>query len=113
MPIPDEAIAERRVKPRVYLPYIVKVRGEDAAGKAFEAHTIAHNLSASGLYLQMGRCVKKGARLLIVLNWRWADEPCELRIALRGLVVRTETCSDGLCGFAVKFTRSRFLYGQV
>jgi len=104
----DLAVTERRIKPRLYQAFIVKVRGVDAVGSPFQAYTLTQNLSASGLYPRIGRCVKEGSRLFIVLDWRWADEPGATRIALRGVVVRAEACPHGLCGLALKFTRSRF-----
>lgn len=102
---------ERRAKPRISEPYPATVRGLDGSGWAFEEETVLDNLSASGLYLRLGRSIQPGAKLFIVF-WlspnRSRQDPTST-VAVRGIVLRAELQPDGSCGLAVAFRRYRFL----
>ena len=63
-----EAEGERRRHLRLYEPFPATVRGVDASGEPFEVSTVLDNISASGLYMQLGRCVKRGTKLFILVR---------------------------------------------
>jgi len=102
---------ERRHKPRISEPFFTRVRGIDASGQAFEANTLLDNISASGLYMRLGRQVNPEARLFIVIHLSACTSGGEVagRAALLGVVLRSEPRSGGLWGLAIRFTRYRFL----
>src|SRR5262245_29330904 len=62
-----DAGAERRRHPRLRKPFPATVRGVDAYGESFEADTVLDNLSAGGLYLRLGRCVKQKTKLFVII----------------------------------------------
>jgi hypothetical protein len=104
-------VVERRQKPRVDRPYVAKVRGKDANGRAFQADTLLDNLSASGLYLRVPFQVETGARLFILIGLLTStpDESSGGRVAVRGVVLRAEPREFGLWGLALKIISHRFL----
>ena len=104
-------VVERRRKPRVDRPYVAKVRGVDAGGKAFQADTLLDNLSASGLYLRLPHQVETGASLFILIGLYTSTPEDGLggRIAVRGVVLRSESKEFGLWGLAVQIINHRFL----
>jgi hypothetical protein len=95
---------ERRDKPRIYVPFIAKVRGRDAKGQVFKADMVTQNISSSGMYLRLTQQVKEGTKLLVLILLRPAG-----RIAIRGDVVRVEPGRDGGFGVAMHITQHRFL----
>jgi hypothetical protein len=102
---------ERRSKPRITEPFLARVRGVDASGKAFEDKAKLDNLSVSGLYLRLARRVSVGSRLFFIiwLGSASGEETASLKVATRGVVVREETMSEVDCGIAVCFTRYRII----
>ncbi len=104
-------LTERRRKSRIYIPFLVRVRGVNTKGEVFEVHTAVENLSASGLYMALRHNVAPGRPLFVVLTLATysAVEKPVARIALRSLVQRAEAAANGLYGIAIKFTKSRFL----
>jgi hypothetical protein len=88
----------------LYGAYAVRIRGVDAAGRCFEATSLADNISRGGLYLRMPRPVGEGTRLFAVV-----ELTDSLRIAARGQVLREEAADHGLFGIAVRFTSARIL----
>jgi hypothetical protein len=98
---------ERRRKPRYPDAYPVLVRGVDAAGRDFEAHTILDNLSVSGFYAQMRVKVDEGATLGAEI--RPPPDGSMAHLACRGTVVRVEPKDNGLWGIALKFTSRRLI----
>lgn len=102
---------ERREKPRVDRPFVAKVRGIDASGKAFQADTLLDNFSASGLYLRLPHRVETGARLFILVGLftPTPDGNSGGRVAVRGVVLRSESKEFGLWGLALKIINHRFL----
>jgi hypothetical protein len=111
-PLSAYAGAERRGKPRIYVPFSARVRGVDDTGKTFEAYTHLDNLSAGGVYFRMAQPVLEGARLLIVTRLATdADkEKPAARIAIRVSVVRVEPQPDGMLEVAAKILQYRFLW---
>ncbi len=100
------AVAERRSKPRICVPFPAIVRGVDDGGKAFRCATVVDNTSAGGLYVRLMPCVKDGALLDITLRLSTPRAGGgTTRVVTRGVVVRSETMAGGACGVAVAFTR--------
>ena len=102
---------ERRRHPRLYEPFPVRLRSVDAGGQAFESDTVLDDFSAGGLYVRLPQRVEPGTRLFAIL--RLAPGPLSgrpaPRVAVRGVVRRTESQLDGRWGVGVQFTRHRFL----
>lgn len=103
--------AERRRKPRLYMPFPATVHGVNASGVAFEAHTHLDNLSAGGTYFRITQRVEEGAKVFMVtrLSLDLTGEAPAPRVAIRGVVLRVEPQSDGTFGVAARITRSRCL----
>ena len=103
---------ERRRKPRIYKPFIAKIRGIDADGKPFEVDTVLDDLSASGLYLRLQKIVKKDATLYINIQLSLSRERPGPVVETEGVAVRVEPRPSGFFGLAVEFTKHRFI-GEV
>jgi hypothetical protein len=84
--------------------FLMRVRGVDAAGHAFDTTSLADNICADGLYFQLPRSQVRGARLFTVVQLTSG-----LTIAARGHVLRKESKDYGLSGIAVRFTNARVL----
>jgi PilZ domain len=86
------------------------VRGVDVSGEAFEIHTVLDNFSASGLYVRLQRRVDPGMKLFAIVRVSASGpEVPAPRVAVRGVVLRTEPQPNGTWGVAIRFTRYRFL----
>ena len=103
---------ESRSSLRIELPFPATVRGVDADGERFTLDTVLDNLSAGGLYLRLARPVRRGMKLFIVVRLSTCRDPevPAARVALQGVVLRTEPQPDGRCGVVVAFQHHRFLY---
>ena len=102
---------ERRHAPRLAFSFPVAVVGVDAGEGAFDVSTVLDNISAAGLYVKLGRRVEPGTPLLVVVHLCAAGRETldTARVAINGLVLRSEPQPCGACGLAVKFTSHRFL----
>jgi hypothetical protein len=104
---------DRRNKPRIYSSFLVKVRGVDAFSQAFEVEALLENLSVGGLYLRMPRDVDPGECLFILVIFpKLGSEGGAARVAIRGLVVRSEPQPDGRYGLAIAIRQHRFLSAE-
>jgi hypothetical protein len=101
---------ERRQKPRINAHFNARVRGVDTAGEAFDVDTLIDDLSASGLYLRMPKKIEVDGKLFIViqLSPKLEGRPSG-RIAIRAVVVRTDSYPEALIGVGVSFTNHRFI----
>lgn len=72
---------DRRRHPRLRVPFPAMLRGKDASGESFEVDAVLDNISAGGLYVRLGRCVKRGARLFAVV--RLSTSPAGWRLQTR------------------------------
>ena len=102
---------ERRISPRVFMPYPAKLHGVDAAGRAWEESVLVDNVSAGGLYLRMNRVLQKEACVFAAVRLSTVPpaQSSALRLSARGVVVRAEPQPDGTCGVALVFTHRRVL----
>ena len=105
---------ERRCRLWIAVPFPAIVRGVDADRRAFEEHTVLDNLSACSLYLRLSRSVEAYTKLFVVAQLSIAppDQMPAPHVALRGVVIWSESCSDGVYGIAMMFTHQRFLYAR-
>jgi len=101
---------ERRRKPRICVPFHVRVSGVNRQGEEFNIETVLDNVSGEGLYLRMLPSVVEGTKLLIALKLDTESfmGPTLPRAIVEGVVLRTEAKSGGVCGIAVRFDRVRF-----
>ena len=84
--------------------FLMRVRGVDETGHAFDTTSMADNICSDGLYFQLPRAQVRGARLFTVVQLTSG-----LTIAARGHVLRKESRDYGLSGIAVRFTNARVL----
>jgi len=107
----DIVMPERRLKPRLKVPYAARVWGLDAEGGAVKEDGLIENLSSSGLYLRLPRSIPDGTHVSVVarLSMSGVESRDALRLVAGGIVVRAEALPHGDCGVAVKFTRRRVL----
>ena len=75
------------------------------------------NLCADGLYLRLMRPVERGAKLSVVFRLSTstaaaaaAKAVAQPRVAVKGVVLRSESKPGGACGVAITFERPRFLF---
>jgi hypothetical protein len=108
---PNHDGIERRSKPRIYDLFRATVHGVDSSGEVFEADAVLDNLSAAGLYIQLGQCVDPGATLAIIVELSPAlvDHNSASRVVLYGTVLRAELKSNDACGVAMRLSHHRFL----
>jgi hypothetical protein len=107
----DYGGAERRSKPRIKGSFPAVVHGVDASNETFQIDTTIDNLSAGGLYLRLWQRLEPGTTLFFITSLLMpgrvnASAP---RLALHGVVLRTELTHDGKCGVAVALSNHRFL----
>jgi hypothetical protein len=101
---PGNLSKDMRKSARVYGSFPIRMRGFDGSGCMFKANSLVDNISAGGLYMQVGRPLGEGSRLFAVV-----ELVSGATIAARGLVSRVEPRPHGLSGVAVRFTRTRLL----
>jgi hypothetical protein len=104
--------AERRQHLRYTDRLPVILRGVGTNGAEFEVETKLENHSGGGFYVRLSeQCVAPGARLFAVIQFATftpvATKPP--RVAVCGVVLRTELHPEGGCGMAVEFTDHRFI----
>lgn len=102
---------ERRCTPRLVASFPAAIVGAGAADGVFKVSTELDNISAGGLYLKVGRRVERGATLLVVVHLCAAGRETHdtARVAIDGLVLRSDAHAGGYCGLAIKITNHRFL----
>ena len=100
-----------RGKPRITIPFPVRVRSTDANGKPFEVDAVVDNLGTGGLYMRLPRLLAANAEVVAVISLFPSREvPSQnARVAIRGTVLRSEPQADGTCGVAVGFSSYRFV----
>lgn len=94
----------RREKTRLHGAFPVRVRGVDASGRPFKLTSLADNVSAGGLYVQLPRAVAWGTRLFAAVRLEQG-----VTVAARCTVQRVEDRPHGLFGLGVQFTQARLL----
>lgn len=102
---------DRRSKPRLAKPFHINVQGRAQDGSSFEVATVLKNMSSSGIYLYLDRQVEVGARLALTIRLSTSenDEVPVARVAVKGIVVRTESQPNGDCGTAVAIIKRQFV----
>ncbi|HLF96933.1 MAG TPA: PilZ domain-containing protein [Methylococcaceae bacterium] len=95
---------ERRRQSRLPGTFPVRVRGMNDAGRPFDIHTLAENISPGGLYLDLPVSLAPGAPFFAL-----STLPGGCTLAARCSVLRTEAKPHGLSGMAACFRRTRLL----
>lgn len=106
-----DAASERRYQPRIPGHAPAFVRGLDAQGHNFEETAVLHNVSASGLFIQLARPVDLDHPLFIIFPFPTSGhfDASTTRVAVRGQIRRVEPWRDGVQGIGVHFRRYRLL----
>ncbi len=101
---------DRRIKPRVYIPFPAIVEGRDENGQVFKADTVLDNFSSNSMYFRILPCVGHGTKLSITVGLSTSLPVHETpsRISVEGLVRRADLKEGGVCGVAVTFKKARF-----
>ena len=107
----DYGGAERRSKPRIKGSFPTVVHGVDAGSESFQIQTTIDNISAGGLYLRLRQRLEVGTTLFFItsLSMPGCVNESVPRLALHGVVLRTELTHGGACGVAVALSNYRFL----
>jgi hypothetical protein len=102
---------ERRSKPRIEGSFPTIVQGVDTSNETFQIETTIDNISASGLYLRLRQRLEPGTTLFFItsLSTPGSANVSAPRLALHGVVLRTELKHGGACGVAVALSNYRFL----
>jgi hypothetical protein len=103
-------VRQRPLRLDQFLP--ITVRGVDAGGKAFEAHTVLETISTGDLTVRLQQRVEPGTRLFAVVRFFESSEEAlsGARVAMRGVVVRTEPFPGEGWAITMTFTHHRFLW---
>ena len=102
---------ERRLHPRIYIPFPATVHGISQSGKPFRNSTVLDDLSAGGLNLRISERLDKDATISIETQFSIGTDPMSkgARVSLVGRVVRVESLMDGVYATAVQLDKYRFL----
>ena len=103
---------ERRRTGRIQTPVPVRIR-KVGAGHGADVTSVIDNLGAGGFYVRLRQRVEPGERLSALIRFAAergeTDGSSEVRIAVRGRVLRVENLGAGAYGVAVKIGRYKFL----
>ena len=106
----DSSNVERRSRTRLQERFPVTVRTVNRKRESFKTDTMIENLSSRGLYLKLPYDVEQGSRLFaLLLLSPLASGGSSSRVALRGVVTRSDPQPDGTYGVAVAIKRHRFV----
>lgn len=111
-PFSLERPKERRKTGRIQTPALVRIR-KVGARHDNDLTSVVDNLSAGGFYVRLRQGVEPGERLSVLIRFAAergeADGSSEVRIAVRGRVLRVENLGAGAYGVAVRIGRYKFL----
>ena len=102
---------ERRGKPRLYCWCPATIRWGEGGGAPSEISAVVNDISASGLYLRLGRGVEQGATLLVTMRFTnsAAAEARGPLVTIHGRVLRVEAQPDGEFGLALSILQHEFV----
>ena len=105
---PQQAVSERRAKPRSSHALPARVWGVDINDQPFSFDCHLDNMSASGVYLRMPRRMKFSSAISLVV--RLLSGPFEgMSAAIKGTVIRDESGPDGHRGVGIRIIEHRFI----
>ena len=105
---PNQAVFERRAKPRSSDALPARVWGVDIHDHPFSFDCHLDNMSASGVYLRMPRRMKFSSAISLVV--RLLSGPFEgMSAAIKGTVIRDESGPDGHRGVGIRIIEHRFI----
>ncbi|MBI5030803.1 MAG: PilZ domain-containing protein [Chloroflexi bacterium] len=103
-------LRERRTRDRIDCTYPAIIRWFDSTSRRVQEQGILLNMSAVGFYLRLKQQIEPGVRLFVFCALAMTPQSNEtLKLASRGIVVRTEAYPDGTYGLGIKIDRSRFV----
>jgi hypothetical protein len=104
------SFGERRIRPRIHVPFPAKIRGIDTDDKEFEVETALDNLSGNSLYLRIMKLVEEGTKLTVIFSLSLAAGNAPVpQVKVNGTVTRVEQKPGGVSGVVVTFSRAQFL----
>jgi hypothetical protein len=99
---------ERRAKPRSNDALPARVWGVDIEDQPFSFDCFVDNISASGIYLRLPRRMKFSSAISLVV--RLLNGPVDgVAAAIKGIVIRDETQSDGHRGVGIRIVEHKFI----
>jgi hypothetical protein len=107
------SVFDLRAKPRMPVDFWAIVRGVGADGRKFQEETRITNLSASGLYLQVGQRVKAEKPLFVLFRFAASPDVPALQVAAHGTVRHATVQDDGSVGVGLMFKHYRMAAGGV
>jgi len=103
-----EVSRERRSKPRIRIRFPTRAWGVDADGKDFDLDCTLENISSTGLYLCLARCVANDARLKVLINFSQSAGGGATAL-LECETLRNEPHSDRRHGLAMRVKSCHFI----
>lgn len=104
----QQAVVERRAKPRSIQALPARVWGVDIDDQPFSFDCHLDNMSASGLYLRLPRQMKFSSVISLVV--RLLNGPLAgMSAAIKGTVIRDESKPDGHRGVGIRIIEHRFI----
>ena len=105
---------DMRKSARVYGSFPVRMRGFDESRCVFKANSLVDNISAGGLYMQVGRPVGEGSRLFAVVQLvKWSDHRrARPRVARRAAAPRPVRRGGAFHAHAVAPRREERRHGR-
>ena len=101
---------ERRGRHRTHENFPATVHGRDNIGRRIKVFAVLENFSANGLYLRLAHPIELTERLFVFLRFSAdGNEPSGPKVAIRGIVLRSELLADSNYGLAVLIKHHRFL----
>jgi len=103
-----EVTRERRSKPRIKIRFPTRAWGVDADGKDFDIDCPLENISSTGLYLRLARCVASDAHLKVLITFSHSSGGGATAL-LECETLRNEPHSDGRHGLAMRVKSCHFI----
>lgn len=104
---------DQRAKPRTAVDFWAVVRGVSVDGQRFQEEARVTNLSASGLYLHLGRPVIKEKPLFVLFRFAPSPDVPALQVAAHGIVRHATRQDDGRVGIGLMFKHHRMAPGAI
>jgi hypothetical protein len=100
---------ERRRYPRIYNPFLARVKGVSAEGNSFECLTAVDNLSFRGLYLRVPQRVEEHSDIEVAVQFS-ANGKEGTTMLVTGRVLRADRKPGEVYGLAAEIKKHKFLW---
>ena len=104
----QQAVVERRAKPRSSQALPARVWGVDIEDQPFSFDCHLDNMSASGLYLRLPRQMRFSSVVSVVVRLLYGPL-AGMSAAIKGTVIRDESKPDGHRGVGIRIIEHRFI----